>query len=57
MTHLLIIKNGKGEEIARVPVTGGYSIQEAPLPKDKKDAPAAATDVGVGDKGAGKSKV
>jgi hypothetical protein len=58
MTHLLIIKNSKGEELARVPVTGGYTLQEVPLHKEKPKTDAApASSIDVGDGGKGKSKV
>lgn len=56
MTHLLIIKDKSGKELAKVPVQSGWSFTEVPLPKDQKPA-APATDVTVGDKGRGASKV
>jgi len=56
MSHLLIIKDRSGNEIAKVPVESGWSFAEVPLPKDPKPS-APATDVGVGDKGRGASKV
>jgi hypothetical protein len=56
MSHLLIIKDRSGKELAKVPVESGWSFVEIPLPKDQKPF-APATDVSVGDKGRGASKV
>lgn len=56
MSHILIIKDKAGKELARVPVQAGYTISEAPA---AKQAAAAAADKGVaaGDTGAGTEKV
>lgn len=57
MTHLLVIKDRSGKELARLPITAGWSFQELPLPKDDKPKPKADQAVGIGDQGKGKSKV
>ena len=56
MSHVLIIIDRSGKELAKVRVESGWSFVEVPLAKDQKQA-APATDVGVGDKGRGASKV
>jgi hypothetical protein len=57
MTHLLIIKDKTGRELARVPVTEGYTAKEVPLPKEvaetKKDPDKG---IPVGDSGSGKER-
>jgi hypothetical protein len=57
MTHLLIIRDVTGKELARVPVEAGYTTREVILPK--KPEPSAAPDKGVadGDAGSGEEKV
>jgi hypothetical protein len=58
MTHLLVIMDSKGEEIARVPVAAGYTIREVPLPKEKAKPDAAPSKhVEAGDSGKGESKI
>jgi hypothetical protein len=57
MSHLLIIKDQAGKELARVPVSGGYTIQEVPLPKEKQKSDTPVTSVDIGDSGKGRSKV
>jgi hypothetical protein len=56
MSHLLIIRNAKGEELARVPVKGGYTIQEIPSAAVPKTS-AVDKGISVGDNGGGKEKV
>ncbi len=55
MSHILIIKDASGKELARVPVNRGYTIKEVPV------APAgpapAAKGIFAGDNGGGKEKV
>lgn len=62
MTHLLIIKNAKGEVLARVPVEKGWTMQEVADPKAKAKpapapAPAADEEKEVGDDGGGAESV
>lgn len=58
MTHLLIIRNAAGNELARVPVEAGYTIKEVAL-KEKKQEPKSGSDkeVAAGDAGSGTEKV
>lgn len=57
MTHLLIIRDAAGKEIARIPVAAGYTIKEIAVPKDQKPAPAPDKAASTGDAGSGQEKV
>lgn len=57
MSHILIVRDASGKELARVPVKAGYTIQEVPAtPKEKSTAPSDK-EVSTGDAGAGAEKV
>lgn len=60
MSHLLIIQDSSGKELARVPVGAGWTFREEPLPKKAEPKAAAQNgpdkDLGVGDLGKGRSK-
>ena len=56
MSHILIIKDAAGKELARVPVKGGYTIQEMKVPSEvteRMTKPDKAVDAGDGGKGKG----
>jgi hypothetical protein len=57
MTHLLIIRDASGKDIARVPVEAGYTTKEVVLLK--KGDPVSRPDKAVapGDAGAGAENV
>jgi hypothetical protein len=59
MSHLLVIKDKSGKELARVPVEAGWTFKEMPLPKEavERKSDSKVKDMGVGDSGAGKDKV
>lgn len=61
MTHLLVIKDAAGIEIARVPVEKGWSLQEIADPTKAKGAkppaPAPTASKHASDGGKGREKV
>lgn len=59
MSHLLVITDRSGKELARVPVESGWKFKEVPLPKEAVERMNAskAKDVSAGDSGSGRDKV
>lgn len=59
MSHILVIYDDQGKELARVPVKAGYSTREVPVPKEviERMEKLEITNIGVGSKGGGKEKV
>jgi hypothetical protein len=57
MSHILIVKDAAGKELARVKVQAGYTIKEVPEEMQAKQTSAADKDVSAGDAGNGKEKV
>lgn len=56
MSHILIIIDAAGKELARVPVTPGYKTKEVRA-VDTKKSEVAASEKKVGDSGSGVGKV
>jgi len=56
MSHVLIITDANGKELAKIPVTPGYKIKEMRAEEAKKPE-AAVSEKKVGDSGSGTEKV